>query len=187
MFLAKVQRVTGDYATAAWIEVAPSVVAGIEPDLHGLPPGETLGGFPAHGVSPPLVPPPPSTPALSQSSSSVRPVACPVLASGLSAPDKSHTSSSTSAVTPSMISPNVGSSDRSIRPFPKKRRRGPVQFAGVLLSRPATQANKAVAVEEVSAEEVRRQKLVASGALSKGDRPPKWGTVRLLFCPLSLS
>lgn len=162
-----------DYATAAWIDLAPALVVGLEDELRALRPGTTLGGQPIL-VTPGLL-------ALSASQrSSPSPLAAhPPSDTGLSAREVSESFASLVAPSPSP-SPVEGTSGRRVRRLPKRLRE---QFDGVAPpTRPATPDSPVIVDNNLTAEDVRVLAFVKEGPLPKEQRPSTYGTVRGSFC-----
>ena len=161
-----------DYATAAWVDLAPALVVGLEDELRALRPGTTLGGQPILATPGLLVPSAP--PSASQRSSPSPRITLPPSATGAS-----ESFASVAAPSPSL---SGGASGRASSRRPGKRRRE--KFDGVeLKSRPATPAvQDPTDDDESGAEGVRIRAFLAAGPLHKTEKPADYGMVSKLPC-----
>lgn len=166
------QGATVDYATALWIDVAPSLVAGIEPDLRALSPGVTFGGHPVFLAPLEFAPPAPSTPA-----SSLRPslaqvtrrVPNPLCVARPSTPDLSAISRTSAAAS---SAPGVGISERVICLIPAKHR----LVAGASPAGHTSSPSRVTATEDARSKELRHPEL-KYGARAPDDMPCDCGSV----------
>ena len=156
-----------DYATAAWVDLAPALVVGLKDELRALRPGTTLGGQPILATPGLLAPSAP--PSASQRSSPSPRVTLPPSATGAS-----ESFASVAAPSPSL---SGGASGHASSRRPGKRRRE--KFDGVeLKSRPPTPAVQDPTDDDKSgAEGVCIRAFLAAGPLHKTEKPADYGMV----------
>ena len=168
---------TADYATALWIDIAPSLVAGIEPDLRALSPRVTFGGHPVFLAPVEFATPAPSTPASSLRPSSAqvaRRVPHPLPVQGLSTPDISAISRTSAAAS---MAPSVEVSERVICLIPAKRR----LVAGAGPAGHTSSPSRVTATEDARSKELHHSELhhseLKDGACARDDTPCDCGSV----------